>query len=129
LPEIGDKQIFKAVVVVVANTDARRPTDVAQAGLVGDVSEGPIAIVPVQTVCGPNWRAFELCPAQKKNVDPSVIVVVNECAAAAGCFENVVFRVGIAINDRSGQASSGGYVDEMCVKRPARWSRLGLRLY
>ena len=80
-----------------------------QAGLFGDVGEGAVAIVVVEAVAGAGDSAVETAAGELENVHPSVVVVVDEGAAAAGDFENVV-RSGDAAVD-GGLGESGGFRD------------------
>ena len=50
LAPVGDEQIVESVVVVVANSDARRPAGAEQAGLLRHVGERAVAVVLVQAV-------------------------------------------------------------------------------
>src|ERR1700723_3009061 len=44
----GEKDILKSIIVVVANADARRPTNGLHAGFFRNISEGTVAIVLIK---------------------------------------------------------------------------------
>src|SRR5580692_1843411 len=86
LSEVGAKNIFKPVVIVVPDANARSPADGTQARLFCNVRERPITIVLVQSVRGLGRSAFEPGATQQKNIHPSIVVIINERAAASGGF-------------------------------------------
>jgi hypothetical protein len=83
LAVIGEKEILEAVVVVVPNANALRPSDIDQARLDGDVRECAVAVVLVETIGGAGWGVLKSLAAEDEDVHPSVVVVVEE--GAAGC--------------------------------------------
>ena len=100
LAPVGDEEIVEAVVVVVADGDRRRPAGARQAGLRGHVGERAVAIVLVQAVGRAGGRAFEARAAEDEDIQPAVVVVVEEGDAAADGFEDVGLGVGAAVDDR-----------------------------
>src|SRR5437667_11858550 len=126
LAEVGAKQIFEAVVIVVSNANTCCPTCIAKAGSFGNIRERSITIIFIQAIGRFRRGAFDFRAAKQKNIDPAVIVVIDESATTAGRFEDVIFRIGTAVNDRRGQPSGDGYIDEMCVERFSGWSWFGL---
>src|SRR5260370_27866437 len=75
LSQVGKKKIVEAVVVVVGDCRRRSPSSAAQAGLIGDVGEGAVTVVLVQTISG-FIRALDAHAAQKEDIQPAVVVVV-----------------------------------------------------
>src|SRR6266700_1383248 len=129
LPEVGAKQIFEAVVVVVSNANTRCPACIPKAGFFGHIRESSITIIFVQAIGCCGRGAFDCRAAKQKNIHPAVVVVVNESATTAGGFENIVFGFGIAVNHRRGETSRRRHIYEMCVERASRWSWFGLGLH
>src|SRR5271155_43975 len=72
LAKVSAEQIFKAIIIIVADTDARGPADVMQAGFLGDVGERAIPIVLVKPVTCARWRARQASTAEDKNIHPAV---------------------------------------------------------
>ena len=95
LAEVGDEQVFEAVVVVVADADALSPAGVGHAGLCGDVGESAVAIVLEEMRGGllAGGEAFEAPAVDQKNIQPAVVVVVVESDAAAGGLEQIFVLV------------------------------------
>ena len=104
LSPVGDEQIVKAVVIVVADARPPTPSRSAQAGLVRDIGERAVPIVLVQPVRAPCGRPLEAGPAEDEDVQPAVVVVIEEGAAAADGFDDVALGVDPAIDDRRAQA-------------------------
>src|SRR6266446_4306153 len=77
LAPVGDEQVFKPVVVIVAHADTGRPTHAVQAGFFRHIGEGAIAVVLVESVGGAFWSPLESRPAEDENVEPAVIVIVE----------------------------------------------------
>ena len=83
LAVVGDEEIVEAVVVVVADGHRRGPARSRQPGLLGHVGEGAVAVVLVEAIGRARRRAFEARAAQHEDVEPAVVVVVEERHAAA----------------------------------------------
>src|SRR5215469_12014311 len=128
LPEIGAKDVVKAVVVVVAYTNPAGPADRVQAGFLGDIRERPVAVVLVQPIRRAFGSASQARAAENKQIHPPVIVIINERAAASGGFHDVLFDLFIAIAHRRVQSGGSGYIHEVSVERAPgqRGSRQGL---
>src|SRR6266536_4239362 len=129
LAEVGAKQIFKAVVVVVSNANPRCPACVSKTSSFRNVRESSITIILIQTISRFRRGAFDFRAAEKKNIHPAVVVVIDESATTAGRFKNVIFKIRTAVDDGRGQSGGGGYINKMCVERFPRWSLFGLGLY
>src|ERR1022692_831851 len=78
LAPTGDEEIFKPVVVVVSNCHAVLISGAEQARAFGNVGEGSVAVVLVETLGGIRRRIAETGTGKHENVDPAVIVVVEE---------------------------------------------------
>ena len=126
LSEVGAKQIFEAVVVVVSNANARCPACIAKAGFFGHIRESSITIVFVQAIGCFRRGAFDRRAAKQEDIHPAVVVIVNESATAARGFEDVIFRISMAVNNGRGQPGRGGYINEVCVERSSGGSWFGL---
>ena len=89
--EVGDEEIFVAVVVVVADADALAPAGVADSGFRGDVDKSSVAIILEKMRSGllPCGKTFQARAVHEKNVEPAVVVVIVEGDAAAGRFEQI----------------------------------------
>ena len=101
---IGNEQVFKAVVVVVTDSDGRSPSRSPQARLVRYIGERTIPIVLVKTICRAFRSCFESSPAQQKNIEPPIVVVIKKGATAPYCFYNVSLVVDRPVNQRGMQA-------------------------
>ncbi len=127
VPPVGDEQVVGPAVVVVAHAHATSPPMPDQSGLLGDIGEGAITIVAVQPVGCPRRDCVHSPPVQDENVEPAIVVIVNERGAAADRLEDVAGVVGRAIDRRLRQARGLGHICEPCVKRQAGSLRAGLR--
>src|SRR6185437_4212297 len=90
-PPESTEQIIPAVIVVVAHANAGLPSGSRDSRLLRDVCEGSIAIVLVK-MCRGNLPRRPVCiqPVAVSQIDvqPSVVVVVEESNAAALGFDN-----------------------------------------
>ena len=94
-PVGGDQDVWVAVVVVVGNGAAHPELAAAgDAGLVGDVGEGAVAVVLVERVLQRRLRLVEVARAavDHEDVDPAVVVVVEERDAGPHRFRQVPVR-------------------------------------
>src|SRR5580658_2036281 len=128
LPKIRAKDIFKSVVVIVANANARRPPHGLQSGLFSHVDEGAVAVVLVEAIRGAGRISIQTRARQQKNIDPTVVVVIDECAPTTGRLENVFLGIDSAIYHRSVQSRSGCDIDEVCIEGASRGRRSRHRL-
>ena len=76
---VGDEQVFKAVVIVVADANTGRPPGSVQSGFFGDIGrkfrpDCSCTAGLLRLRGGPEAGA-----AKDENVEPSVIVVVEKC--------------------------------------------------
>jgi len=98
--EVGDEEIFEAIVVVVADADTLAPAVATDAGLRGDIGESAITIIFKEVG---DWflaksGGLELATVDKENVEPAVVVIVVEGDAAAGGFEEIFIFVFAAVD-------------------------------
>src|SRR6266699_4839295 len=75
LPEVGAKQIFEAVIVVVSNANTRCPAGIAKTGFFGNIRESSITIVFIQAIGRFRRGTFDFRAAKQKNIHPAVVVV------------------------------------------------------
>ncbi len=80
------KQVVPSIVVVIADADSRLPTRAAQARLLRDIGKRAIAVVLVEMrsrrLPG-RPMGIEPIPIRKVDVQPAVVVVVEESQSAA----------------------------------------------
>ena len=95
----------------------------------GDVSERAVAIVfeKVGHRFLPLGETFEPPAVDKKNVEPAIVVVVIECDAAAGGFEEIFVFVLAAIDGFCVETGFFGDVEKIYTERRGFRAR-GLRL-
>ncbi len=106
---LRDVEIGEAVGVVVAYSDAHAIAAAGDASFLCDVGEGAVAIVVVEGVAEGNGRSPKIAGAavDQIDVDPAVVVVVEEGAAGAGGFGEI-FLEGVATGVDEIYAGSGG---------------------
>jgi len=80
---VGQEQIFKPVIIVVANAHPNCPTWVGEAGFGRDIGKAAVTIVVVEAVARAGRCSIKGSAAEEKQVHPAVIVVVDESATAA----------------------------------------------
>src|ERR1039458_4711009 len=115
------KDVVNAIVIIVCDGDAVRPTRARESGLRGDIGEGAIPVVLVQPVGGPRRRAFQARAAEHEDIQPAVVIVIEEGDAAAHRFDDVQVAVDAAVNHRFAQARVRGHVRKARVKgQPGR---------
>src|SRR5256885_946901 len=94
-PEAAE-EIVPAIVVVIADADARLPAGAGEAGLFRDVGEGSVAIVLVK-MRGGSFAAWpvgiEARSVGEIDVQPAVIVVIEKSQSAALRFDDVFFVI------------------------------------
>src|SRR5277367_5351274 len=90
-PVLGHIQVREAVAIVVADCDALPVTAPCNACFFSYVGEGSVTVVAVERVAQRGSRIVEVTLAAVDEIDvhPSVIVVVEECAASSGRFREV----------------------------------------
>jgi len=123
---VGDEQVGVAVVVVVRGGDALRPTRALQPGLLRDVGERAVLVVAVQPVGRLGGRVLEARAGRDEDVQPAVVVVVDERNAAGGRFGDELHPFLVAEDDRRGESGLPGDVRQ--GRRPGFAGKLGSRL-
>jgi len=114
---VSDEEILEAVVVVIADANAVRPTWVGDAGFRGDIGEGAVAVVVVEAIAGTRRSAVEAAPTDDEDIHPAVIVVIEEGAAAAHGFIDVSHLAGNSGDDGLCQSGLRGDVGELRKRR------------
>src|SRR3954465_4411384 len=92
-PVVSDVNVFPSIVVVVAHASPLSPPGgVSQSRLCGHVAEGAIMIISVEVVCWTFSRREPLEPGavDKKDVRPSIVVIIEDCHAGAGGLDDVL---------------------------------------
>src|SRR4029077_14389076 len=104
---IRDVNVFESVVVVIADRHAHSVTILRHAGesrFFGHIGEGAIGILVIQTI--PELAigliggltfghgVIDLCAIDKENVQPSIVVVIQERDASAHGLDQVLVRSG-----------------------------------
>src|ERR1700676_2056318 len=98
LPNAGDENVGKTVVVVIAHGDAHSVHFSIEAGLAGYVGKSAIAIVVIQAECGClPLVARPVHAINKEDGLPAVAVVVEKGAARAERFGKEFASVGAAV--------------------------------
>ena len=80
----------------------------------------PSRLFLYRRLVAPSGSPVSCVPDNRKNVDPAVVVVVEECAPAADSFQNVLLVFYAAVYHRRVQSGGGSHVHEVRVKRTAR---------
>ena len=126
LPPIRDEQVVVPAVVVVPDADGRCPAAPHQPGVLGHVGERAVAVVSVQAVGGAGRDSIHETPVQDEDVEPSVVVVIEERRSAADGLEDEARVIGGAVDRGLGEARFAGHVREAGSERQA--GSLGARL-
>ena len=108
----GDVDVVVAVVVVIGNCDADAVHLDAETGLLGHVGEGAVFVVVIER--GKRFALFVVGPVHRvdeQDVLPAVVVVVDEGAARADGFREILLAEGAAVMFEA-DASFGGNVGE-----------------
>ena len=127
LAPIRDEQVVEPVVVVIAHRDGRCPPCAPQARLLRHFFERSIPIVLVQADSRLLGAVFEARTGEQQHVQPSVVVVVEERAAAADRFENEGRRVRRTVDHRLRQAGLGGHIRQARPEGDPGWLAAPLR--
>src|ERR1700722_6699859 len=112
LAVIRDVEIFPSVVVIVTHANALSPTRCSQARLNGYVCERTVVVVVVEMIGGSlvRGKAFQCGAVHEKNIGPAIIVIIKNSHAAAGGFDNVLFRVFAAEDSWHRQTGRLGHI-------------------
>src|SRR5439155_2993891 len=117
LAPVHDKKVVKAVVVVVADADALAPAEAGQSGLLRHVLEGAVAIVAQQPIGRDRLSASQSSTIHKKDIEPAVVVVIEEGRAATGSLDDVLVLRAAAVDGWRGEPSPQRHVLEAHGKR------------
>src|SRR4051812_16413958 len=88
LSVVSTKNVVKAIIVVVGNTDATCPANGRQTGFLRDVAECAIAIVLIKPISRLRRSTFQAGTRKQKDVHPTVVVIINKGTAATVGFQN-----------------------------------------
>ena len=113
----GDEQIGEAVVIVIAHGHAHAEGASGDAGFFCDVGEGAVAIVFVKRVADGARGLEEIARTAVHQVDvhPAVVVVIEESAAGAHGFRQVmVLGGGVVVHP----ADAAGFGRDLLEQRP-----------
>src|ERR1019366_10300035 len=75
--------------------------------------ERAVTVVLVKAVGAPRRRTLDLRATRHEEIEPAVVVVVEERDPAAVGLENVLLPVRVAVNDGGGEARPGRNVREL----------------
>ena len=110
------EQVVPSIVVVVSNADAGLPAGAGKSGFVGYVGEGSVAVVLVQMRPGglPGRPVFaEARSIGQINIEPAVVVVIEERDPAALGFDDVALVIDRAPDIGNVESGFAGYVYEL----------------
>ena len=116
----GDKEVVEAIVVVVADSDAACPDATPQPGFFGDVGKCAVAIVAVEPDNRFLGRGLQAPAGKQHDIEPPVVVVIEECGAAPHGLEDIGFGIYASVNDRRTQSRPLGHIDEVSMERQSR---------
>src|ERR1700730_4682547 len=113
--EVGDVDVGPAVVVVVGDGDAEAPALVGDAGFGGDIGEGAVVIIVEESGARGRLDAFHGGDRRAVNeidVEPAIVVVIEESDAGAGSVEYRGFFRGAGAVMKAGDAALFGEILE-----------------
>ncbi len=124
---VSEEDVFEAVVIVVGDGDARNPAGAREAGFRGHVGESAVAVVAIEAIAGAFGRGAEAGAAEREDIEPTVVVVIEKGDAAAYGFEDVALGIGVAVDSGGDEAGLTRNVGEPGVERQAGALAPGLR--
>ncbi len=119
---VGDEEIVMAVIVVIADAYALSPAGAAQTGGGSDVGKRAVAIVLIEAVGGLlalDRFGFEAGAVDQEDIEPAVVIEIEEGGAAAGGFEQKAILLFAAEDGLRAQAGFARHVNELCAERQA----------
>src|SRR6266478_1214273 len=127
LPVIGDVKVFPSVVVVVADAHSLSPACGAQTRLRSYVTKGSVVIVAIQMADGSfaRGKAGKCGSVYKKNIRPTIVVIIEDRHPGSGGFDNVFLGLHAAEDVLHRES---GFLSNIYEGRDWRLLRLGLRL-
>src|SRR5206468_12409292 len=114
LAEVADQEIVVAVAVVVADACALSPAARAEPGPGRHVLERSVAFVAIETIGWRlvRWKSFERRAVDEEQIEPSVVVVIDERDAGPRRLEQVLVSRRSAEHGDVVEAGFAGDVDE-----------------
>ncbi len=117
LTVIRDEDVFETIVVIVTNSYPARPTRAQQAGLLRDIGKCAVSIVFVQAVAGFWNDLVHALTAEHENIQPAIVVIIEEGNTAAHSLNDVVLMLEAAVDDGRRKPSLCGNIGEVRKKR------------
>src|SRR5207237_1573241 len=117
----GADNVAGAVVVAIADACTARATGAVKPRLLRNIQEGTVAIIFVESIGCAFRRTLEPRAAKDEKIHPSVVIVVDKSATAAGGLKYVFIAFGATVDDGRAESGLRGNIDEMCMKRASRW--------
>src|SRR6266851_4733663 len=125
LSEAGAEDVFESVVVVIADAHRRGPVHRPQSRFVRNVGKRTVTIVLVEVVSRTRRGAFQASAGEQENIHPAIVIVVEESAATACGFQNVLLAFHTSVDRGRGQSRGGSDIHEVGVERTSRRSGPG----
>jgi hypothetical protein len=91
LPPVSNEEVFKTVIIVIANAYTLAPTVPNQSGLFSPITESPVPVV-MQEVVGrllPRRKTFYPRSVEQKDIQPTIVVIVKEGNPTSVSFQDV----------------------------------------
>src|SRR5882724_10207867 len=116
---VGDEEIFKSVVIEVADARTLSPTELRQSSFFGHSRKGAVPVVSIELITGlpAFWKAFESAGRDEENIRITVIVVIDEGDSVTQGLENVFFELVAAAVEGIFEAGFQGYVHKLDWRR------------
>ena len=124
---IGNKDIFKAIVIVVRDGDCARPSTAHQARLLRNIAERAVSIIFIQPIRRARDGLAGARTAEHQNIQPAIIVIVEKGNSTADRLEDIFLLVNASIDGGGSKAGAGRHVGKMGQERPARRPSTRLR--
>ena len=119
---LGNEQVGKSVVVIIAPDTAQAVTCTGNAGLFGDIGESAIAVVSIERIADGDAAVVQVAAIDEVNVLPAVAVKVSDADSGTKFFP-VDGDAVIALEVREFDSGRSGNVCEL----NRRWWRLRTR--
>ena len=116
LTVVGDEDVFKTIVVVIRYSNSAGPACAAKARLIGNIGEGSIPIVLVEPICRRRSVTFQSRSRQEEDVQPTIVVIVQEGHTAANGFQYVGLLVNAAVDGWLCQSGLGSDIRKARVE-------------
>ena len=112
---VGDEEIVAAIIIVVADTTSLSPAGMSQACFLRDIGERSVLIVVKEVTRGivTSFSRRKACSVYEKNIEPAIVVVIEQGHAAAHFLQEELLVRDSATNVFCAeQTSFRGYVSE-----------------